>query len=162
MSKGKEIVYQSFETQKYLKGESKLSKESQRKILHIRIRDVFVKSNFPMAFSDTLCSAPISCKNEKTQSHVYSCIFLSQKNQISSSDIKFEQIFGDCTTQQEIVSEIFFQRFNKLKEYFASRNQNAGRPGDPRISLGIKEARHRKKTNKHKYLKQAHIRKGQL
>ena len=135
MSKGREIDYLSFETQNYFLGKYKLSKETQIKIMHIRIRDVSVKANFPSAFNDKVCSASELCFNEETQKHVYSCEFLSPKNQISDKNIKFEQIFGNCTTEQEIIAEIFFQRFTRLKECFTSRNKSAGRPGDPRVRL---------------------------
>ena len=141
MSKGRELEYSSFETQSYLQGEYKLSKETQLKILHLRIRDVSVKSNYPRAFSDRSCSASVLCSYEETQKHVYSCQYLAPKNQISSNEIQFELIFGNCTNDQEVIEEIFFQRFKRLKELISSRNNITGRPGDPRIRLGIKEAR---------------------
>ena len=106
--------------------------------MHIRIRDVSIKANFPTAFSDKVCSASELCYFEETQKHVYSCEFLSPKNQISDKNIKFEQIFGNSTAEQDIIAEIFFQRFKRLKECVTSRNKSAERPGDPRIRLGIR------------------------
>ena len=93
MSKGREITYNKFETQNYLKRENNVSGEIQRKIMHLRIRDVYVKANYSMAFSDISCSASDLCGFEESQSHVFSCKYLSHENQIVHNDIKFEHIF---------------------------------------------------------------------
>ena len=115
--------------------------------MQIRIRDVYIKANFPMSFSDKSCSASEFCTSKETQNHIYSCNYLSPTNQLCFNDIKYEQIFTNRIHEQETVAEIFFKRFQRLKEVKSSRN-HAGRPGDQRrISLGIKEARRRNKTN---------------
>ena len=71
LSKGKELIYTKFETQMYLNPGMGISVDTMRKIYHIRCREVFVKCNFPSAFSDKKCLAPHVEIDE--QSHVYSC-----------------------------------------------------------------------------------------
>ena len=133
MSKGKGIIYNTLETQKYLKGEYNVTKDLQRRIMHLRIRDVPVKTNYPKAFKDRKCSASDLCLSEESQSHIFSCDFLSTGNQIVYDDIKFEQIFSDCVKTQETITEIFFHKFQKLKEIISSRDTRGG-PNDPRKS----------------------------
>ena len=155
-SKGKEISYSRLETQSYLKSESKLTKDIQQKVIKIRTRDVYLKSNFPMAFKDRKCSASELCLSEESQKHIFSCSFLSSENQLVQENIKYEDIFRNCVKSQEIISEIFFQRYKRLKTIITSRGNN-GRPHDPsqvnrHFRLGIREARREKmnKQNKHK------------
>ena len=66
INKGKEINYPTLETQKYLQGEHKVSRELQRKIMQISIRGKYIKANFPMSFSDKLCSASDFCTSHET------------------------------------------------------------------------------------------------
>ena len=151
-SKGKEIHYTRFEMQNYLKAENNVSKELQQKIIKLRLRDVYLKANFPMRFKDKKCSASELCSFEESQKHIFSCIFLSPGNQLSQENVEYENIFGRCIKSQEITTEIFFQRYQKLKELVSSRVGN-GRPHDPSsisIRLGIREARRKKVIKKHK------------
>ena len=124
MSKGKEIKYKAFETQTYLKGENNVPKEIQQKIMHLRIRDVPIKMNFPGAFEDRKCSASELCNSEETQSHIFSCYFLTSPNQVIASDLKYENIFNNCVKTQESITQIFFQRFQRLKQIISSRNSS--------------------------------------
>ena len=162
LSKGSEILYIKFETQNYLKAESKVPTELQRKILHLRIRDVYVKSNFPQAFSDKKCSASELCPSEESQKHIYSCQFLAPKNQIVHENINYELIFGSCVRTLKTITEVFFQKYEELKKITSSQANNPERPHDPRnvnisVNLGIREARRR---NKHKQNKQSAKRKS--
>ena len=151
MSKGKEMVYAKLETQHYLKAESGIHVELQQKILHLRIRDVYLKANFPHAFKDKKCSASKFCPSEESQMHIYSCNFLTPKNQIVHQDINYELIFGSCVNELKTITEIFFQRYEELKKIMPSQDNNAGRPHDPRsVNLGIREARRRIRNKQNK------------
>ena len=78
LSKGSEIQYTRFEMQGYLKAENKLNKELQQNMMKLRICDVYIKANFPMAFKDKQCSASVLCLHEETQKHIYFPVIFCQ------------------------------------------------------------------------------------
>ena len=147
LSKGSEIHYASLDLQPYLKASNKLTPETMKRILKIRIRDIPLKCNSPKMFSDKRCLAAPQCNGDDSNSHIFSCSFLESEYQLSSSVIRYEEIFSDNIQQQELVANIFFKRLEKRKQ-FEPRSPVGSH--DPRmakvISLGIREAR--KKTRK--------------
>ena len=70
LSKGQEIVYQSFEQQTYLKPSSNLTSDEMKKIMKIRIRDVDLKCNFPNFYKDKKCLAAPLCHLDYSNSQV--------------------------------------------------------------------------------------------
>ena len=156
LSKGKELNYTKLETQSYLNPGSGISVDSMRKIYHIRCREVFVKCNFPSAFSDKKCLAPHVEIDE--QSHVYSCSFFTYPNEIISASISYEDIFGRNVEKQIEVMNIFYSRLEVRKSYLLPQQSGVRAPADPsRVPglrqaqpLGIKEAKLKKKLNKNK------------
>ena len=94
LSKGKEIHYAKFETQQYLKAGFGLSTLMMRKIYHTRCREIYLKCNFPSNFSDKKCLSP--CDNgEDQEKHIFSCLYFSKPGEISSTNLPFEEIYGD-------------------------------------------------------------------
>ena len=80
--------------------------------------------NFPGAFEDRKCSASELCNSDETQSHIFSCYFLTHPNQVIAYDLKFEDIFNNCVKTQESITQIFFQRFQRLKQIISSRHSS--------------------------------------
>ena len=94
-------------------------------------------------------AAPL-CSDDDSNSHIFSCRFLTSNCEISDPNIKYEQIFSDNPIKLEIIANIIFTRLEKRSSYVTPSNMG---PADPRkkkpASLGIKEAR-RGKINKNK------------
>ena len=91
LSKGSEIKYTKFKTQPYLKPGVGISAELKRKIYHIRCREIFLKSNYPAAFTDKKCPAPHLEIDQ--QSHLFHCSFFTEQNEIMPPYLKYEDIF---------------------------------------------------------------------
>ena len=156
LSKGSEIEYTNFKTQSYLKPGFGISVELMRKIYHIRCREIFVKSNYPAAFSDKKCPAPHLEIDQ--QIHVFYCSFFMKQNEIISPNLKYEDIFENNVKKQIEVATIFYARLDIRKSYLPQHQPGVRAPADPsRVPgrgpvqrLGIKEARKNKKSNKNK------------
>ena len=115
LSKGKEITYLKLETQPYLKPGMGITVHSMRRIYHIRCREVYLKCNYPAAFSDKKCPAP-HFENDQ-QKHVYHCSFFSSNNEILSENLSYEDIFQNDVKKQFQVMTIFYARLEVRRSY---------------------------------------------
>ena len=70
MSKGKEITYDKFQIQPYLKPGYGLNLYSMRKIYFMRCWENFLKSNFPSLFEDRKCIAAPVCNEMDIEKHI--------------------------------------------------------------------------------------------
>ena len=144
LSKGSEISYPSLQLQTYLKSSQNLSVLSMKRIISVRLRDIYLKCNFPGSFSDKKCLAAPMCSGDDSNRHLFLCRFMSTANEISIREINYEQIFGDNVQVQEIISNMIFTRLEKRKSFIDPNNLG---PADPRErknpTLGIKKARTR-------------------
>ena len=149
LSKGKGLKYDKLSLQPYLKSVSELSSETMKKIIKIRLRDIYLKCNFPGAFGDRFCVADPKCKKEDSNEHLFSCEYLTLGNEISTTNITYAEIFNDDTYVQEQVANIMYTRLKKRNEII---NPTGKGPADPRKksnpSLGIKEARRKHTKSK--------------
>ena len=162
LSKGKEISYTKFETQKYLSSGNGLSLDTMRKIFHTRCREIFLKCNFPSSFSDRNCVSRCD-EGQDCERHIYSCRLFSNQNEILFKNISFEEIFENDVQKQKEVVNILFSRLEIRKTFLTSASPD-GVPHDPRRGqaralprLGIREAKGKhaksKKKNKTRGLK---------
>ena len=133
-----------------------ISAELKRKIYHIRCREIFLKSNYPAAFTDKKCPAPHLEIDQ--QSHLFHCSFFTEQNEIMSPNLKYEDIFETDVKKQIEVMRIFYAKLEIRQSYLLPQQQYARAPADPsRVpglrqaqGLGIKEAKQRQKINKNK------------
>ena len=102
LSKGKELFYEIFEVQPYLRPESKLSINDQRTILHIRMRELDVRANFPQAHESIKCTFP--CQENETQFHIFICKYFSPHNELISNSVDYKDIFGLETRNKMIMT----------------------------------------------------------
>ena len=116
LSKGKEIEYSEFKTQKYLLPGTKMSTESIRWIFAIRSRDLPIRGNFPGAQSDNKCAIEQCPEQMESQYHLFVCPFLSSNNEIVSSDISYNDIFKNNVEKQHGVMKIMQSRYNRRRE----------------------------------------------
>ena len=77
LSKGSEICYAKLELQNYLKSSQKLTTETMKKIIKVRLCDIQVKCNFPGAFKDTKCLADPLCDGQDSNKHIFLCKYMS-------------------------------------------------------------------------------------
>ena len=139
LSKGREIEYESLETQPYLKPESKFSPEEMKRIFQIRSREIFIKSNFPSAFKDVSCFFP-GCPDNNKQSHLYDSSCFSGDNEIVSNNVNYSAIFSRNISEQKIVMQIFFTKLEKRAKFLTL--YDTGSSKDPRYSsFGIQRAK---------------------
>ena len=112
-SKVKQIEYDNFEMQKYLKPcEINITKEEAQEIFRLRTRTSDVKANFKGKYENLECYA---CNNdEETQKHVIEkCKILNENNEGKIPE--YEKIFtGNVKMKQLIVKR--FQENIKLRE----------------------------------------------
>ena len=117
LSKGKEIQYDKLETQLYFKPGNALSAETKRRIFKVRSRDLWLKCNFPHAFSDLQCVTGCDQNNRDDQKHLFYCSVLSG-NSVMSNTVQYEDIFQqkDVSKQEQVVSIIYdhFKKRNKI------------------------------------------------
>ena len=144
LSKGNEIFYSCLELQPYLRAKSNLSLETMKRILKIRLRDIPLKRNFPNLYEDKKCLAAPVCVGEDSNQHVFSCLFLEEKNQISTNDIEYKQIFGDNIMKQEKVANIMFVKLQIRSKLLPSPTRGSHDPRNRR--LGIRGTRKITKT----------------
>ena len=117
LSKGKYLNYHESKMQNYLLPENKLDIHSMRKIMHMRLRDTNVRSNFPSSFSSTICpSSTPGCKDEESQQHVFICSYLTQystdMNCIIPNGFSYDDLYGRNVLKQYQVMEIFYNRLH--------------------------------------------------
>ena len=120
LSKGSEIHYENFKTQKYLTSGSGLSTIDLKQIYAIRSRATMCKSNFPSMFRNISCPRE-GCIENDTQYHLfYSNCFQKHSQNVIPSDIKYEDIFSNDVNKQLIVKQIFYQKYNDRDKYLSS------------------------------------------
>ena len=142
--------YNKFETQRYRKSGNGLSSENMRWIYALRCRTLPLKCNAPSQHTDNLCLAP-GCLGEDRNEHVYSCQYLSEGNQITENNHKFDDIFSKDVKKQLLVLNIFRKQYEKRREFISSNVR--GYPEAPQDSMfsGSREIRSTKrKRNKNK------------
>ena len=141
LSKGQEIVYNSFELQSYLKPSSGLTIEEMKKIMKIRIRDVDLKCNFPNFYKDKKCIAAPLCPMEDSNSHIFSCNFIGSGKELSKPDLRYDKIFSDSVSDQVSIARIFFAKLEERRSLLPTSFREAHDPrGSKKPSLGIKAA----------------------
>ena len=132
LSKGKEIMYEDFEVQEFMKPKAKLSIEEVRRILHIRIRDLDIKGNFPKANESMKCSASKECNEEEVQSHIFDCIYLKPANELIEEKVEYDDIFVNEPNKQIRVMRILFSRLERRKQMHPNHeNHEDHGPEDP-------------------------------
>ena len=148
LSKGRDLCYKELNIQPYLTPEYNLTTEDMKNILKIRLRDIPLKCNFPGAFSDRKCIAAPLCTGEDSNEHLFACEFMSDENEPCGQTSKYESIFRDKVQEQANISRIMFSRLER-RNHFIKQQEMV--PADPRkssvTSLGIREARQRKRKN---------------
>ena len=85
--------------------------------MKIRLRDIPLKCNFPNAFSDRKCLAAPLCQEEDTNEHLFKCFYMTSKTEICKENIRYEQIFSDNVSDQEIIANIIFTRLEQRKTF---------------------------------------------
>ena len=100
VSKGKEIIYNNFQIQSYLRPGSNLSTDDLCGILKCRIRDLDVKENFSKAYRDTECPFPL-CKSSESQLHLAYCKFNPESSIIPNGFIYEDILKSDIDKQRE-------------------------------------------------------------
>ena len=131
LSKGKECKYDKLELQSYFKSGNTLATDTKRKIFKTRSRDLYLKCNFPNAFSDLQCVTGCDENSRDDQQHLFSCSVLSG-NTIMSDNIRYEDIFNqnDVLKQQQVVN-ILYKHLEKRNK-FVSPDCDMSGPLDPR------------------------------
>ena len=130
LSKGKEIRYDNFQVQPYLRSESKLSSEESCKILKCRIRDLDVRDNFPNAYADRSCPFP-QCESPESQLHLSTCQYYSDSSVIPNG-LKYEDLFESDIEKQFQVMSILMKRVSIRNKLFPAHTSSRGWPVDPR------------------------------
>ena len=154
LSKGKECQYDRLEMQPYFKSGNNLSLNTKRQIFKARSRDLWLKCNFPNAFSDVRCVTNCDVNNRDDQQHLFYCSILSE-NTIMSDNIRYEDLFQsiDVMKQQQVV-DILFKHLDKRNQFISPDSVSADRLGplDPRCAratrprLVIPEERRKRRT----------------
>ena len=141
LSKGRDIVYTTLETQKYLSSDSGLSLDNMRRIYHVRCRELPLKNNFPSAFKDESCLLP-SCTFKDSQEHIFSsgCFSTDSEREILNLNLKYKDIFSSDVHLQVIITNIMYSKLEKRKKIITL---GKGFPLDPsRVpKLGIQKAK---------------------
>ena len=139
LSKGKEICYQKLEMQNYLKSGNTFNFQIRRNILRVRLRDVYLRGNFPNAFSNITCEVP-ECSEDETQKHVYHsyCIYKQTIQKKTTDSISYETIFGNNPYFQEVVARTIFENIEMRSKVIPSHMRSEG-PGEPRKRGGTKD-----------------------
>jgi len=134
LSKGKEIKYDKFVMQPYLKSGGNITSEVKRKIFTIRTRDLNIRGNFKNSYNDIKCQVP-ECDEQETQKHVFQsyCIHTSTIHDPNVS-IKYEEIFGENVSSQSYVANVIYRNIERRNNIIPS----AGGPEEPRRRGGRK------------------------
>ena len=130
VSKGKEISYERFQVQPYLRSGWNLSSDDLCKILKCRIRDLDVRENFSNAYENTKCPFPL-CKSPENQLHLSSCEFYPDSS-IISNGIKYEDLFNSDIEKQFQITNILMKWIVIRNEMIPAHTQSRGWPVDPR------------------------------
>ena len=109
LSKGKELEYCMSELQQYLTPGSYLSSDDVCNILKCRIRDLDVKGNFPMKYSDKSCPFP-DCKATESQYHFATCGYYPHTKVIPNG-VHYSDLFESDPLKQYQIMKILMERF---------------------------------------------------
>ena len=107
-SKMEYLKYDRFETSEYLKS-SKFNTEDISLLLALRTRTVRgVRNDFGGLYTDKMC--PLGCGDLDTLQNILTCSVLKQHHtsaDISTSDIRYEDIFCSDIVKQKQVTELY-------------------------------------------------------
>ena len=115
-SKVKDIEYEQYACQGYLRSK-KFSSEESSLLVAMRSKTVSnIKSNIKsFSQNDNLC--PLCMKSEDTQMHCLECPKLKSTIKPNEKHIEYKQIFSKCETEQKLIASLFLtilEKRNKL------------------------------------------------
>ena len=121
LSKGKDIHYSKLEIKTYFKSGSGLSSHDMHRIYSLRARSLPLKCNTPSQHSDTLCLAR-DCGGEDREFHIYGCELLTDGNEVTQNDTKYEDIFENNINKQKHIMTRFFERYERRSKLLPSND----------------------------------------
>ena len=123
LSKGRQLKYTKLQMQNYLKPGHGLSSIDSQNIFMMKMRNMFLKCNFPSMFNNMKCESDKRCQNEDSQFHLYNCKFLDKSNGLIKKQSKYEDIYTNDVSKQASVMRILVRRFN-IRSQILSSSQN--------------------------------------
>ena len=129
LSKGSEISYTNLSIQNYLQPGHNLTVSEMRTICMIRLRNLNLKCNFPSIHADRKCIAP-QCSEDDSQFHIYSCLYLEDKDAVALKNTSYYDIFTNNVGRQRQVMQIVMKHYMTRQTILSSQTRNDG-PADP-------------------------------
>ena len=129
LSKGKEIIYKSLQMQNYLKAGNGLTVESMKNIFYIRSRNLQLKCNFPLQYSDRKCIVA-ECDGEDSQIGLFTCNYFAGDNTNMHFQVKYEDIFSSNVPMQAAVMNILMERYERRLLLLSPQPTGEGDPVD--------------------------------
>ena len=123
LSKGKQIKYNSFKIQNYMKPGTGLSTQDIKLIYSIRTRNLYLKTNFPGMFDNDKC-VNSSCQEKDNEFHLFYSKCFSEENTLVRSGIEYENIFSNNVRQQKVVKDILMTRYEKRLKILSSHGRS--------------------------------------
>ena len=128
-SKMENIKYEQFETASYMTS-PKFSNENVSLLLALRTRTVRgIRNDFGGLYTDKTC--PLGCGEIDTLPNILTCEVLKQQHtskDLSSCDIKFEDIFSSDITKQQQVTELYRQLLEVRNKIISSQPEDTTGP----------------------------------
>ena len=124
-SKIKYIYYEKLEIQKYMT--SPLFSNDEVDLLHaLRSRSIDCKANFKQKYTNNNLLCSLCNLGYEDQPHILHCkekLKIFETNEISQSNVKYEDLFSNNVHKQKVVTALYTQLLN-IRDFLLKQREN--------------------------------------